>query len=805
LTKAANTRGLCYHCGDLCPDKSNVFDQKSFCCSGCLGVYKLLYKNELCAYYNDQTFAGQTPISADKIKKFAFLDDPNAALELLKFSSADHAVVEWHLPQMHCASCVWLLEHLQKMDPGITQSRVHFIDRTLTVHFNPTQTNLRQIATLLSRIGYEPHLELSSHQTSTKTKSQRKQWLILGVTGFCFGNIMLLSLPEYLGLHMERDQHLAYLFRYLSLLISIPALLIGGRSFFQNALRSLRKKELHIDLGIALSLSLTFSRSTYEILSGFGSGYLDSMTGILFFMHIGRFFQNKTHERIHFDLHYKHFFPLHVQRMDAKGKTESISIQRIVKDDLLEITCQEIIPADSICLSDQSEIDYSFVTGESAPVQVQRNELIYAGGRNLSQAIHVKAIKSVDQSYLTQLWNKEKNETSKTEYSFGNQLGSYFTIALLIISFSAFMYWYPNDSARAWKAMTTVLIVACPCALLLSATFTQGTLLRHLASYQIFVKNAGPLDRIRNIEYVVLDKTGTITGYHEHSSFVGVPLSIEEKTLIGTLARQSNHPYSKALSRMMQPALLSGKTSHFRQEVGKGLSAFINGNYVKIGSAAFLGLPYKDAIAGSRVYIQINETHRGYFQFEHQFRHGLKATLATLSQNKELGLLSGDSASGQQGLTPLMPYLQMIQFQQTPQQKLETIRHLQLTKKVMMVGDGLNDAAALAQSDIGIAISDRSNHFSPACDVLIAGDSFHLLPQLFSVAKGSRHIIYASFALSLLYNMVGLFYATQGQMSPLIAAILMPLSSISIILFTHGASWILCKVNFKTDPSHIPS
>jgi Cu+-exporting ATPase len=147
----------------------------------------------------------------------------------------------------------------------------------------------------------------------------------------------------------------------------------------------------------------------------------------------------------------------------------------------------------------------------------------------------------------------------------------------------------------------------------------------------------------------------------------------------------------------------------------------------------------------------------------------------------------------------------MIKFQQTPQQKLDSIRDLQRTKKVMMIGDGLNDAGALAQSDIGIAISDRSNHFSPACDVLMAGDSFHLLPQLFMVAKGSRHIIYASFSLSLIYNMVGLYFATQGQMSPLIAAILMPVSSISIILFTHAASWMLCKVNFKTDPSHLPS
>jgi Cu+-exporting ATPase len=805
LTKAANTPTICYHCGDLCVQQSTVFDQKTFCCSGCLGVYKLLYNSDLCAYYDEHNSAGQPPLSAEKIKKFAFLDDPAAALELLKFSSVDHAVVEWHLPQMHCASCVWLLEHLQRLDPGIKQTRVHFIDRNLTVHFDPTQTNLRQIATLLSEIGYEPHLELSTHQTTSKSASNRRQWLILGVTGFCFGNIMLLSLPEYLGLNLAHDQRLGYLFRYLSLMISIPALLIGGKSFFQNAWQSLRKKELHIDLGIALSICLTFSRSTYEIISGIGSGYLDSMTGILFFMHIGRFFQHKTHDRVHFDLHYKHFFPLHVQRIKPKGELESIAIQKIAKNDLLEIACQEIIPADSICLCDDTEIDYSFVTGESAPVLVHRNELIYAGGRNLSQAIQVQAIKSVDQSYLTQLWNKDKKEISKTEYSFGNKLGTYFTIVLLAISLSAFAYWYPTDTSRAWHALTTVLIVACPCALLLSTTFTQGALLRHLASYHIFLKNANALDRIRSINYVVLDKTGTITGRHEHHAFVGLPLIDEEKTLIALLARQSNHPYSRALSQLTHNASYTGQISHFKQEIGKGLSAFINGTYVKIGSLAFIGLPHIDAGAGSRVYIQINDTHRGYFQFEHQFRQGLKITLAALSKDKELGLLSGDNASAQQGITQLMPYLQMIKFQQTPQQKLDSIRDLQRTKKVMMIGDGLNDAGALAQSDIGIAISDRSNHFSPACDVLMAGDSFHLLPQLFMVAKGSRHIIYASFSLSLIYNMVGLYFATQGQMSPLIAAILMPVSSISIILFTHAASWMLCKVNFKTDPSHLPS
>lgn len=798
MTQTAPTQHICFHCGDLCTSAAHRFDNKDFCCNGCKGVYQLLQQNQLCTYYDDNDFAGSTPLSDDQLSKFAFLDDPEAARSLIKFQDHNHIVVEWLLPQMHCASCVWLLEHLQKLDPGIVSTRVNFIARTLTVDLDPRTTSLRHLATVLSRIGYEPHLESTTTTThAPSTTHQRKQWLVLGVTGFCFANIMLLSLPEYLGLEVAMHESLGRFFRYLSLAISLPALGVGGQLFFRNAWQSLRQRQLHIDLGIALSIALTFGRSVYEILTQTGSGYLDSMTGILFFMHVGRHFQNKTHDRIHFDLNYTHFFPLHVLRLNSKGIGESIPIRQIAVDDLLEIACHDIIPVDAVCLQEEAEIDYSFVTGESKAVRVRRSEIIYAGGRNLSQTITVRAIKTVDQSYLTQLWDKESQTSAPTERSFSDALGTYFTVFLLVISCTAFAFWYPTSPARAWHALTTVLVVACPCALLLSTTFTQGIVLRFLATFDIFVKNAHVLERLRTIDYIVLDKTGTITGQHEKYHYNGEALTPSESQMIAQLAAQSNHPYSRALRQLHPTSTRQFHLTHFKQDIGQGLSAVIDGIAIKMGSAAYVGWTGPSDQAGATVYIRIEDTIKGYFQFEQHYRQGLEDTIATLGKNKPIALLSGDRAHGQAGLQAFEKYFQHMHFEQSPQDKKEIIHALQQHHRVMMVGDGLNDAGALAQSDIGVAVSDKSNHFSPACDILIAGSAFQHLPQLFSVARGSQHIIYFSFFISLMYNTIGLYYATQGLLSPMIAAILMPVSSISILLFTRFAAWLLFHRQFQ--------
>lgn len=798
MTKSAPTHIICYHCGDICPSVAQRYDDKDFCCIGCKGVYQLLQENQLCTYYDDQDFAGSTPLSEEKLSKFAFLDDPDAARNQIKFQAPDHIIIEWLLPQMHCASCVWLLEHLQKLDAGIYSTRVNFMARTLTVDFDPQKTSLRNIATTLSRIGYEPHLDTAAPtQEAHTSRHQRKQWLLLGVTGFCFGNIMLLSLPEYLGMEMAQHPALGLFFRYLALAISLPALWIGGKVFFQNALQSIARRSLHIDLGIALSIGLTFGRSVYEIITQTGSGYLDSMTGILFFMHVGRHFQNKTHDRIHFDLNYKNFFPLHVQRVGQQGQVLSIPIQQIAVDDLLEITCHDIIPVDAVCMTDDVQIDYSFVTGESKPVTVRRSEIIYAGGRNVSSTIMVRAIKTVDQSYLTQLWDKESQTTTKTEQSFSDRLGTYFTLVLLIISTFAFLYWYPKDESRAWHALTTVLVVACPCALLLSTTFTQGIILRYLAAKDLFVKNAHVLERLLKIDYIVMDKTGTITGQHEKYEYHGPKLSPDEIRMIVRLASQSNHPYSRALSRLSPEPTRHLHIEHFKQDIGQGLSAVIEGIVIKIGNATYVGLTCEENTPGSRVYISLNGKIKGYFQFEPHYREALLPTIEHLSQTKTIEILSGDQISRHAELEAVRPFLRDLRFKQSPHDKKEHITDLQKQHTVMMVGDGLNDSGALAQSHIGVAVSDKSNHFSPACDILIAGSSFHHLPTLFRIAKGSQRIIYASFVLSLMYNTIGLYFATQGQLSPMIAAILMPISSISILLFTRAAAWLLFYQKFK--------
>jgi P-type Cu+ transporter len=561
VTRPDPTIEKCYHCGDVCSLYHEQYDEKSFCCNGCKSVYQLLDVHQMCAYYSageDGPHQGMNPhLNPDSFVKFAALDDPQTSKGLYKFYQKHHAVVEWSLPQMHCASCVWLLEHLHQMDAGILSSRVNFLERTLTLAFNPSATSLRKLAVLLTQIGYEPHLQHINGDPIDQKKT-RRQWLLLGITGFCFANIMLLSLPEYLGLHPLDFPLLSQVFRYISMALALPALYVGGKPFIQNSWQALIHKKLHIDIGITLSITLTFARSVYEIVSGIGAGYLDSMTGILFFMLLGRHFQHITHNRIQFNLNYTHFFPLHVKRRTRKGELETISLRQMQKDDILAFSHQEVIPTDVLCLDDEAQIDYSFITGESEPAQILKNEIIYAGGRNLLGQLHVQVIQPVDHNYLLQLWNKKEAQTDKIESSFGHKTGTLFTAFLLILSTVTFVYWLPKNPTTAWNALTTILIVACPCALLLSATFTHGTLLRHLASHQIFVKNSAVLDKLRSIQNIVFDKTGTLTSSIEHGVYHGTSLNPEQQQWIAALAEQSNHPYSNAVRSYFNHSNRSG-------------------------------------------------------------------------------------------------------------------------------------------------------------------------------------------------------------------------------------------------------
>lgn len=799
MDKTVVNKPLCFHCGDTCSSEVLIsFDEKNFCCTGCKMVYQILNKSELCDYYSFNEVSGVKVDSNRDSDKFAFLDNPAIAARFITFANQQQTALKFYLPQIHCSSCLWLLENLHKLNPAIYFSSVNFPAKEVTVHFDQFRLSVRELAELLASVGYEPHITLDSTNDSVKEHSMlsRKALIKIGIAGFCFANIMMLSFPEYLGLEtLARDGLDPRMFRILNLLLSLPVLFYSGTEFFVNSWYGFKQKMLNIDAPISLALVVAFLRSIYEIGTGTGAGYLDSMTGIIFFMLLGRAFQTKTFADLKFNRDYKAYFPIAVCKLNENKEESYLPVTEVSIDDSIRIRNNEVIPVDGILIQGKAEIDYSFVTGENETTTVKIGEIVYAGGKQTNGVIDLLVVKPFSQSNFTRLWNNEAfKKEEKNGYTFTGIISNYFAAGVLLIAFGAFIYWMKVNPANAWDAMTAVLIVACPCALLLTTTFTQGFLLNIFSRYGLYLKNGSIMQTIPFINHIVFDKTGTLT-YPNISTvkYEGTPLSTGDEFVFASMFAQSLHPLSKSITHSLR---VKGKAlENIKEVAGGGIEAWENDTHYKLGSADFVG---KQGVVktGSEVWVSVNDKVLGKYEVANLLREHVDDMINRIPC--DVSVLSGDNNRSEHYLAEQFHRNVQYRFNQSPENKLEYIASLRdKNATVMMVGDGLNDAGALSKSNIGLAVVDNTVQFSPASDAIMLAEKLPLLLQYIRAAKQSKRLITLTFIISLVYNFFGIYFSVTAQMSPLVAAILMPLSTLSIVLTTLTGSWLIEKNCFK--------
>ncbi len=776
----------CYHCGLDCKDDSIHINDKLFCCNGCKTVFEILEQNELCDYYVLDENPG---ISKDKsvIRNYDYLDDIQLKAELLDFTDGNISKITFSIPQMHCSSCIWILENLFKINYGIKYSKVNFLKKIVTIQFAEQEISLKQVVELLDSIGYQPDLNLEGKRSFKSHEYNKNLYYRIGVAGFAFGNIMLLSFPEYFSAENFVHDTLKNTFNYLNIILSLPVFFYSANEYFISAYKGLRNKIFNIDIPVSLGIIALFIRSLIEILTKTGPGYLDSMTALVFLLLVGKIFQNKTYDALNFERDYKSYFPIAIT-VKKNGKETTKPVGKLKIGDRIVVKNSELIPADSILINGNGYIDYSFVTGESTPVERLNGEIVFAGGRQKGSAIEVETIKAVSQSYLTQLWNNQifdKHYKSRLG-ALINPISKYFTFAILLIACTSAIYWFPNGSL-AFNAFTAVLIIACPCALALSTPFTLGNTLRILGKNKFYIKNTDVIERLASVSHIVFDKTGTLTKTsNSEIKYEGEQLSDFEKGLVKTLVQNSSHPLSKGIYKLFD-INSSNELFNFEEIPSQGLKAIIDNNIVQIGSKIFVCKTEEtdSTNLSTKVYLSINGKIKGFFGVKNIYRENVNKIIYSLAKDYKLSLLSGDNDGEKKELSKIFPQKTNMLFNQSPQSKLNFVKHLQeKNNTVLMFGDGLNDAGALKQSDVGIAISENTNNFSPACDGILESSKFDKLYSFIHFAKSSRNIIIVSFIISFLYNIIGLSFAVQGNLSPVIAAILMPLSSISVVAFT---------------------
>ena len=780
-----NGDNICVHCGADCGKHPVLWNELPFCCNGCKTVYQLLNENKLYNYYQLDKNPGIRIETTGFGNKYAFLDKEEIREKIISFSEGEITKVTFYIPVIHCASCIWLLEKLRVLNRAIKFSFVNFSRKEVDITFDESQLSLRQVVELLSSIHYIPDLSANLSEKKEDTRSYKNLLYKMGVAGFVFINVMTYSLPAYFNGEPLED-NLQTLFGLLSYFLVIPVVFYSGSDYYISTYKNILKNNISIDLPIALGISVLFLVSSYEILLAGGEGYCDSLSGLIFFLLVGKWYQGKTYEALSFDRNYKSYFPIAVTKIN-KQIEESVLLEHIQVDDELIIRNKELIPADSVITEGKGRIDYSFVTGESTPVVKDVGELVYAGGRQMGEIVMIKVQKEVSQSHLTQFWNQDRayEKPSDALKTLSDKISKYFTLIIVAIAVAGFTFWMlKGDTRTAIFVLTAVLIVACPCALALSLPFTFGSTMRIFGKSGLYIKNTSVIERLSHVDTVVFDKTGTLTQPNNSQiQFEGRALSSVEESAVYSLVKQSTHPLSTTIGDSHSHANYTAP-EHFVEVSGRGIYGKVNDLEVKIGSEEYVtGTSEKKEQNASEVFISINSTPAGFYTISNQYRQGFDEVLDFLKGEFDLYLLSGDNDSELKYLSTFFDKEHLL-FNQKPGDKADFIKSLQdQGHTVLMTGDGLNDGGALMQSDVALTVADKVYHFSPASDAVLEARQFGKLAKFIRFTRTSLNIVKISFLISFLYNVIGISFALTGNLSPIVAAILMPVSSVSVVAF----------------------
>ncbi|MAS14931.1 MAG: nitrogen fixation protein FixI [Nitratireductor sp.] len=683
------------------------------------------------------------------------------------------------VPGVHCGACIQTIESALGRLDGVAGARVNLSTKRVSVKWR--EGRLPPIIDTLNRLGYAAHLFDSVETGRDPVLSQLIR--AVAISGFAAGNIMLLSVSVWSG----AEQATRDLFHWLSALIALPALVFAGGIFYRSALNALRHGRMNMDVPIALGISLAYGLSLYETINSGQHAYFDASVSLLFFLLIGRTLDHVMRERARTAVKgLARLAPRGALVIAEDGGRDYLPLPEVAPGMKLVVAAGERVPVDGIVMSGVSELDCSMATGESAPQPVKPGSDLRAGMLNLTQPLIVEATATAETSFLAEMMRlMEAAEGGRARYRrLADRASALYSPVVHATAFLTFLGWMvaSGDWHRAITIAIAVLIITCPCALGLAVPIVQVVAARRLFENGIMVKDGAAMERLAEIDTAVFDKTGTLT--------LGIPelrnadeITPDALSTAAALAAHSRHPFSRAILRAAGPLRATDAFDNVEETPGLGIEARAGETVWRLGRAGWsLGSPNAHENQAGGTVLSRDGEECATFRFEDRLRPGAKEAISHLKENGvAVEIISGDSVEQVSDIAAKLG-VECFQASVLPGDKLERMRALASDgRKVLMVGDGLNDAPALAAAHVSMAPATAADIGRNAADFVFLRETMLAVPLARDVSHRAGQLIRQNFGLAIAYNVLAVPVAVLGHVTPLVAAIAMSLSSLIVI------------------------
>lgn len=793
----------CDHCG-LEVISPIHYGDKIFCCHGCENVFKILKDHDLSQYYSikDQGVRFSrinSPITnSHPLQDYFYLDQEAFFEDYAGVLDQGTKKFQFYIEGIHCMACIWLLEQLSSLLPLIKNSKLNFSESILEIEYDESLP-LSQIAYTLNQIGYTPHpFKSNSEQLALEKKFTRKELTRLSVTAVCAGNIMLFAVALYAGASKEWER----LFSWLSFALSIPVLTYGSAPFYKNFIRDIKTKRLSIDTPIVLALVLGFSVSLWNLLHQSSFHYFDTLSILVFLILSSRYFLNQMQKK---GLRLNHlgdyFLKQTVLRYSAsKNEFESSHLNQLKVGDILKLNQNEIVPVDGKILKGSAYINTSLIDGEFKPKSISPGQNISSGYQIINGSLDVETLRVAYDSELGKILESVKKnwQLKNKTVQITDRFARYLIAAVLIFSIIFFIYLLPSGLEVAINRTLALIIITCPCALGLATPLAMARSIKIALKQGIVIKSSEAIENTSKIENIFFDKTGTLTkGHYQVSSW-----SNESSTLypfILTLEERSQHPIAKALINYIQQKghFESLVAEDYKEVLGKGVQARILNDTWRIESL-HLNKAQPSSSYQSRVGLYRNDQLISVIIFQDEIRPQTKSLIGELKKlNLTSYLITGDAVTSARYLAQKIDINSEHVFAETsPQRKKKLLEGM---PNSMMIGDGANDVQALRQANVGVAIKGGISMSLKVSDIYLSGGNINKLIDMIKLSRDTMFVIKRNIVFSIVYNIIGITAASLGWVTPLWAAIFMPLSSLTVFLSTLAGTQTIRELSQGTN------